>query len=113
LPTDALCHPPERIHEWARDNVDAGALGDAATATKLTVSDSELLSVVEEVPDSMEEVPDAVEEVPDVNEMVDCPRCRKFHAGGAFGEACREARRNARKCARCGLFHEGYDLITR
>jgi hypothetical protein len=44
LPTDALCHPPERIHEWARDNVDAGALGDATTATKLTVSDSELLS---------------------------------------------------------------------
>ena len=83
---------------------------------------------VDEVPDSVDEVPDsvdddvldaveddvsyAVEEVPDVDEVVDCPRCRTFHAGGVFGEACRQARRNARRCARCGLLHEDYDLVT-
>ena len=62
--------------------------------------------------DIIKQVPDTVEEVPDVDEVVDCPRCRMFHAGSVFGEACRQARRNARRCARCGLLQEDYDLVT-
>ena len=73
---------------------------------------------VEEVPDSVEEVPDSVMEVPDSiddapdDEVVHCPHCSMFHAGGVFGEACYQARREARRCARCGLIHSGYDLIS-
>ena len=80
---------------------------------------------VEEVPDSIVEVPDSVEEVPDSimevpdsiddaldDEVVHCPRCSMFHAGGVFGEACYQARREARRCARCGLIHSDYDLIS-
>ncbi|KAG2583249.1 hypothetical protein PVAP13_6KG152500, partial [Panicum virgatum] len=69
-------------------------------------------SVDDDVPDAVEDVPDAVKEEPDVDEVVNCPRCRTFHAGGVFGGACRQARRNARRCARCGLLHEDYDLVT-
>jgi hypothetical protein len=60
-----------------------------------------------------EEVPDSVEEVPDFVEEVQCPRCGMFHAGGVFGEACFQARREARRCARCGLIHSDYDIISR
>jgi recombinational DNA repair protein RecR len=74
-------------------------------------SDSVLLDV-EEVPDSVEEVPDSVEEVLDINAVVHCPRCSTFHAGGVFGEACKQARRNARRCSRCGLLHEDYDFFA-
>ncbi|KAJ1263846.1 hypothetical protein BS78_09G218300 [Paspalum vaginatum] len=56
---------------------------------------------------------DTVEEVSDVDEVVDCPHCSTFHAGGVFGEACYQARRNARRCARCGLLHEDYDIPAR
>ncbi|KAJ1279068.1 hypothetical protein BS78_04G126900 [Paspalum vaginatum] len=63
--------------------------------------------------DTVEEVPDSVEEVPDVDEVVDCPRCGTFHAGGVFREACYQARRNARRCAHCGLLHEDYDIPAR
>ena len=88
------------------------ASGDAAAAAQRAVSESVVPDAVDEVPDSVdddvpdvvEDVPDAVEddvldaveEVPDVDEVVHCPRCRTFHAGGVFGEACRQARRNAR-----------------
>jgi hypothetical protein len=69
---------------------------------------------IDEVPDSIEDVSNAVEDdVPDVvDEVVDCPRCRTLHAGGVFSEVCRQARRNARRCARCGLLHEDYDLVA-
>ena len=117
--------PLERVHKRARET---GARGDAAAAAQRAVSESVVPDAVDEVPDSVDDdvpdavedvpdaveddVPDAVEEVPDVDEVVDCPRCRTFHAGGVFGEACRQARRNARRCARCGLLHEDYDLVT-
>ena len=124
--------PLERVHQRARET---GARGDAATAAQRAISESVVPDAVDEVPDSVDEVPDsidddvpdavedvpdaveddvpdAVEEVPDVDEVVDCPRCRTFHAGGVFGEACRQARRNARRCACCGLLHEDYDLVT-
>jgi hypothetical protein len=68
--------------------------------------------VVEEVPDFIDEVLESVDEVPDVDEVVECPRCCTFHAGGVFGEACKQARRNARRCARCGLLHEDYDFFA-
>ena len=74
---------------------------------------------VDVVPDSVEVLPDSVEMVPDSVEMVSdsiesmCPRCGTFHAGGVFGEACFQARRRARTCARCGLLHEDYDLAAR
>jgi hypothetical protein len=55
---------------------------------------------------------ESVDEVPDVDEVVECPRCCTFHAGGVFGEACKQARRNARRCARCGLLHEDYDFFA-
>ena len=74
---------------------------------------------IEVLPDSVEVLPDSVETVPDSVEMVSdsiesmCPRCGTFHAGGVFGEACFQARRRARTCARCGLLHEDYDLAAR
>jgi hypothetical protein len=120
-------------------NID-DALGDVVAAAKLAVSDSELPDSVDVVPDSelpdsvnvvpdsvdvvsdavADDTPDSVEDllgavedsVPDINEVVDCPRCRTFHAGGVFGEACRQARRNARKCTRCGLLHEDYNRVV-
>jgi hypothetical protein len=69
---------------------------------------------IDEVPDSVEDVSDAVEDdVPDVvDEVVDCPSCRTLHAGGVFSEVCRQAHRNAHRCARCGLLHEDYDLVA-
>jgi hypothetical protein len=36
-----------------------------------------------------------------------------LHAGGIFGDACFQARRNARRCARCGLLHEDYDISAK
>ena len=74
---------------------------------------------VDVVPDSVEVLLDSVEMVPDSVEMVSdsiesmCPRCGTLHAGGVFGEACFQARRRARTCARCGLLHEDYDLAAR
>nr|TKW39320.1 hypothetical protein SEVIR_1G170900v2 [Setaria viridis] len=69
--------------------------------------------VQQEVPDSITldtvEALDSVNEVPDSVEVVQCPRCGTFHAGGVFGEACFQARR----CARCGFLHEDYDLAAR
>jgi hypothetical protein len=99
--------------------------GDAAAVARRVVSDSVLLDV-EEVPDSIEVVPDSVEEVPvsvevvphsveevlDINTVVHCPRCSTFHAGGIFGEACKQARHNAHRCSRCGLLHEDYDFFA-
>jgi hypothetical protein len=105
-------------------NDSPGTHGDAAVARRL-VSDFVLLDVeevpdsvevvpdsVEEVPDLVEVVPDSVEEVLDINAVVHCPRCSTFHAGGVFGEACKQARRNARRCSRCGLLHEDYDFFA-
>ncbi|CAD6214851.1 unnamed protein product [Miscanthus lutarioriparius] len=75
------------------------------------------LDSVVEVPDSVAldnvEPLDSVKEVPDSVEEVQYPRCVTFHAGGVFGEACFQARRNARRCARCGLLHEDYDVPAR
>ncbi|KAG2612211.1 hypothetical protein PVAP13_4KG288220, partial [Panicum virgatum] len=68
---------------------------------------------VEEVPDTVEEVPYSIEEVPDVDKVVDCPRCGMFHTSSIFGEACYQARRNAQRCASCGLLHEDYDIPAR
>jgi len=59
---------------------------------------------VEVVPDSLDIAPDAVE--------VQCARCGMFHGGGVFGEAYFQARREARRCARCRLVHDDYDLTT-
>ena len=117
-PAQSYSTPLERVHKRARGT---GARGDAAAAAQHAVSeyvvpdsvDDDVPDAVEDVPDAVEDdVPDAIEEVPDVDEVVDCPRCRTFHAGGVFGEACRQARRNARRCACCGLLHEDYDLVT-
>jgi len=80
-------------------------------------------SVVDKVPDSAGEemVPDsvvdmvpssAVKEMAPDSVVVLCPRCSTYHAGGVFGEECYEARRNARRCARCGLLHEDYDISS-
>uniref|UniRef100_A0A0D9XDS5 Uncharacterized protein n=1 Tax=Leersia perrieri TaxID=77586 RepID=A0A0D9XDS5_9ORYZ len=71
-----------------------------------------------EVPEFVEVVPDSVDALDTVNaadsvKVVQCPRCGTFHAGGIFGEACFQARRHARRCARCGLLHEDYDLTAR
>ncbi|CAN6335243.1 unnamed protein product [Urochloa humidicola] len=107
----------------ARPRANVPDAGDTAAAAQRAVSDSfvldsidevpdsiyELPDSVDEVPDSMDEVPDSVEEVLDVDAVFDCPRCKTFHAGGVFGEACRQARCNARRCAHCGLLHEDYD----
>ena len=100
-------------------------------------SDEVLQDSVEEVPDSVEELPDSDELLPDsievqleydavlpdsvdvlpdsdqLDEVVHCPRCGTFHAGGVFGEECYQARCEARRCARCGLLHEDYDMIAK
>ena len=73
----------------------------------------EVPDTVAEVPDTVEEVPDSIKEVPDVDKVVDCPRCGMFHTSSIFGEACYQARRNARRCASCGLLHEDYDIPAR
>jgi hypothetical protein len=76
------------------------------------VLDSEMApDSVEVVPDSVDVVSDSVELVPDSVESP-CARCDTFHAGGVFREACFQARREARKCARCRLVHDDYDLTT-
>jgi len=69
-------------------------------------------SVEEMVPDSVVDMVlgSAVEEMAPDSVVVLCPRCSTYHAGGVFGEECYEARRNARRCARCGLLHEDYDI---
>lgn len=59
-----------------------------------------------------EMAPNSVEVVPDSVEVLQCVRCGTFHAGGVFGEACFQARREARRCARCCLVHADYDLTT-
>ncbi|KAJ1270983.1 hypothetical protein BS78_06G093800 [Paspalum vaginatum] len=84
----------------------------APDSVDVLVADSVALDTVDPL-DTVEEVPDSVEEVPNVDEVVDCPRCGTFHAGGVFGEACYQARSNARRCARCGLLHEDYDIPAR
>jgi hypothetical protein len=104
------------------------ALKDGKDAIKEVLdSDEDGKGVVDEVPDSVEEVPDSIDEdgkgvveevldfideVPDVDEVVECPRYCTFYAGGIFGEACKQARRNAHRCARCGLLHEDYDFFA-
>jgi len=66
----------------------------------------------EVVPESIEVVlPDSVKVLPESIEVL-CPRCCTFHAGGVFGEACFQALREARRCARCRLVHSDYDLTT-
>ena len=125
------------VDSKAQDSIVSGVAMDSIDALDLDVvsenvvaTDSEVVpdSVVamnsEKVPDSVmamdsEEVPDSVaameseEVVPDSIEEVHCPRCGTFHAGGVFREACFQARRNARKCGRCGLLHEDYDMPAR
>jgi hypothetical protein len=107
---DALVSTNELDSDVVPDSVEAL---DAVTLDSIVLDTVDPLHTIEEVPDSVEEVPDSVEEVSDVDEVVDCPRCDMFHAGGIFGEACYQACRNARRCARCGLLHEDYDNTAR
>jgi hypothetical protein len=102
------------------DSVDVVVDSEMVLADSLVAPDSaDVLVSYEVVPfsanvvaDSVEEVADSVEEVPDDDEVVHCPRCGTFHAGGVFGLACFQARREARRCGRCGLVHSDYDLTT-
>lgn len=41
-----------------------------------------------------------------------CALCGTFHTSGVFGEACYQARREARRCACCSLVHSDYDLTS-
>ncbi|KAF2908020.1 hypothetical protein DAI22_12g144800 [Oryza sativa Japonica Group] len=93
------------------DSVDTLDIVNALDSIEGLESEMALDSV--EVPDSVKVVLESVEVAPDSVEVVQCPRCGTFHAGGVFGEACFQARRRARKCAHCGLLHEDYDLIAR
>nr|TKW02404.1 hypothetical protein SEVIR_8G241700v2 [Setaria viridis] len=68
---------------------------------------------IELMPDSVDVVPNSVEDVPDDDKVVHCPRCGTLHASGIFGDACFQARRNACRCARCGLLHEDYDISSK
>ena len=101
----------------------ADALNSEGTDSVVAMESVDALDFVDVVPDSVEEVPDSDVVLPDsievlldsdqLDEVVHCPRCGTFHAGGVFGEACYEARREARRCARCGLLHEDYNLAAR
>jgi len=89
---------------------------EQVAASSVFADSDETFADVEEVPDSVEQVAASVDMVADSVDMVPdsveslCPRCGTFHAGGVFGEACYQARRNARRCGRCGLLHEDYDM---
>ncbi|OQU77936.1 hypothetical protein SORBI_3009G125700 [Sorghum bicolor] len=92
----------------------------AAPDTVVPESVEDVQDSVEDFPDSVNDISDSVDhviagsdEVPDSVKEVQCPRCGTFHAGGVFGEACFQARRNARRCARCGLLHADYDVPAR
>ncbi|KAF2911098.1 hypothetical protein DAI22_11g151700 [Oryza sativa Japonica Group] len=100
------------------DSVDALDIVNALDSvegleSEMALDSVELPDSVEVVPESVKVAPDFVKVAPDSVEVVQCPRCGTFHAGGVFGEACFQARRRARRCARCGLLHEDYDLIAR
>ncbi|CAD6212625.1 unnamed protein product [Miscanthus lutarioriparius] len=104
---DSVVEVPDSV---ALDNIEM-------TPQELPDSIAPDLDSVIEVPDSVTldnvEPLDSVEEVPDSVEEVQCLRCGTFHAGGVFEEACFQAHRNARRCARCGLLHEDYDVLAR
>jgi len=94
----------------------ADALNSEGTDSVVAMESVDALDFVDVVPDSDVVLPDSIEVLPDsdqLDEVVHCPRCGTFHAGGVFGEACYEARREARRCARCGLLHEDYNLAAR
>ena len=101
----------------------ADALNSEGTDSVVSIESVDALDFVDVVPDSVKEVPDSdvvlpdsIEVLPDsdqLDEVVHCPRCGTFHAGGVFGEACYEARHEARRCACCGLLHEDYNLAAR
>ncbi|XP_066392924.1 uncharacterized protein [Miscanthus floridulus] len=91
--------------EQVLDNVEVMDSVEQTLDTDEAVDSVEVLDTVDVVPDSIEMVLDSVESL--------CPRCGTFHAGGVFEEACFQARRHTRRCARCGLLHEEYDLPAR
>jgi len=105
-PPDSVEVVPDSVEE-APDSVEE--LLDSVESVDDVVTES----VEDVVSTSVDVVPDSVEDAPDDDVVVHCPRCGTFHAGGVFGEACFQARRNARRCARCGLLHEDYDLPVR
>ncbi|CAL5080643.1 unnamed protein product [Urochloa decumbens] len=134
---DAVVRAPGAAAAWTGARADAAAGQRAVLESVVLDSVDEVPDSVDDLPDAGDAVvrapgaaaawsmgdddmadaveddaPDAVDEVSDVDEVVDCPRCRRFHAGGIFGEACCQARRNAPRCARCGLLHEEYDLTA-
>ena len=90
---------------------------DSVALDNIEMTPQELPDSITTDLDSVVEVPDSVAldnvEPLDSVEEVQCPRCGTFHAGGVFREACFQARRNARRCARCGLLHEDYDVPAR
>jgi len=99
--------------EVVADSVElvADSVLEVADSVELVPASVELVAdFVQEVADSVD-----VEEAPDDDKVVvvHCPRCGTFHAGGVFGEECYQARREARRCARCGLLHEDYDLTVK
>jgi hypothetical protein len=91
----------------------------------LVSSDSETVATEDVMPDSedviamklaramqdSEMVPDSETDAAEDSDMVLCVRCGTSH-GAADSKACYEARREARRCGRCGLLHEDYDLVA-
>jgi hypothetical protein len=98
--------------EVASEEVFAGS--EEVFADSLVPPDSADVLVSDEVvPFCVNIVADSVEDVPDDEEVVHCPRCGTLHAGGIFGDACFQARQNARRRASCGLLHEDYDISAK
>lgn len=87
------------------DSLDSEEVAAEVAAEDVLPESEEALDSVELVADSVLMVPDSVESL--------CARCGTFHAGGVFGDACFQVRRRTRRCARCGLLHEDYDLPAR
>ena len=103
------------------DSVEADLYSVLEVPDSVALDNMESPDSVEVVLDSIEEVLDSivldnmepldsVDEVQDSAEEVRCPRCGTFHGSGVFGEACFQACRNARRCARCGFLHADYDV---
>nr|XP_034598335.1 uncharacterized protein LOC117859237 isoform X2 [Setaria viridis]TKW18832.1 hypothetical protein SEVIR_5G457700v2 [Setaria viridis] len=95
--------------------LDLEAMKSVDALVSVNALDSDVaMESVNVVPDFVDVVVlDSVEDVPDDAEVVHYPRCSTLHTGGIFGDACFQAHRNARRCARCGLLHEDYDISAK
>jgi hypothetical protein len=97
----------------ARAVQDSEMVPDSMVAAEDVMPDSEdviAMKLARAMQDS-EVVPNSETVAAEDSDMVLCVRCCTSH-GAADSKACYQARREARRCGRCGLLHEDYDLAA-